>query len=194
MEACERLLETSIFVEGYDTDCPNGESGAHRFGSDFLSDLFDGYTEENSSFEIVEDADNSIEVKDVPVWHMAMKIASQSLCEDPRDKVYGIQSLFGKHKQIETTYALPVREIYLASIKSNFEDMMQDSDYFMEGCVFLAAGMKLLGTQDVHQMFLLMLDKLAELRSKSAGPDAIQWEDFKSLLETEVLQGSISAI
>lgn len=46
------------------------------------------------------------------IWPTAMSFCSQSNCEDVRDKIFGIQSVFPDELQIEIDYALSPMEVY----------------------------------------------------------------------------------
>jgi hypothetical protein len=67
-----------------------------------------------------------------------------SLCQDPRDKVYGIQSVMQTALRLPVDYALPVRTVYLDAVVLWYEHHESDFIFaFLGDCVRLANGMAL---------------------------------------------------
>jgi hypothetical protein len=76
----------------------------------------------------------------------ALNSTTTSLCEDPRDKIYGLQSLFAEENRVAIDYGKSVEEVYidvacrLATVRSELEGLEAD----VEGLYYIGRGMGLL--------------------------------------------------
>jgi hypothetical protein len=122
-----------------------------------------------------------------------------SLCENPRDKVYGIQSLLHPSKQLPVDYHIGVDVLYLQVVKLWFNHSQGDTFHsFLSYCIWYADGMglapsrpvdpdsiqeeilhyfSLLGrepdlTSDGYQKWMPLEEVLDFLRTRVLSPDA----------------------
>jgi hypothetical protein len=127
---------------------------------------------------------------DVRTWLVAMNFTYDSLCETPCDKVYGIQAIFSKHRQISVDYTRSVQDLYLASVQKWFEAARGHADgmrWYMTGCVKLAVGMHMVDKSN---------DLLGEVMDRfhdrwpldSLDYRVSAWNDVRHFLEANVLR------
>jgi hypothetical protein len=79
---------------------------------------------------------------DAEVWLRCIELSQSTLCQDLRDKVYGIQSLFNPQVRIEANYSLSVQDVYVKAVVS-FAKCFANVEDFAYGCIALAEGMGL---------------------------------------------------
>jgi hypothetical protein len=84
-------------------------------------------------------------------FHFIAEFAAHSLCQDPRDKIFGAQSLFSESKRLEVDYNLPTRVVFLRVVALEFRDLIgkltsDGFDSFVRNCLQLAKGMELLAS------------------------------------------------
>jgi hypothetical protein len=80
------------------------------------------------------------------LWETATDFTVTSLCEDPRDKIYGMQGLFPADRRIEVDYMKSVQDVYFAVVEKNFPFMLQPQRLVTDaqGCLALAIGMRVI--------------------------------------------------
>ena len=69
------------------------------------------------------------------------QIAFSSSCQDPRDKVYGIQSLLDLGVRIEVDYAKPAAEVYWLFVESWFRAYGEHDDFWYAFDELIACGL-----------------------------------------------------
>jgi hypothetical protein len=74
-------------------------------------------------------------------WERAMRFASMSICEDVRDKIYGIQSAMRPELRIDVDYSLSAEELFM-KIMMHWTYKLETQHFFL-GCLNLARGMGL---------------------------------------------------
>lgn len=117
-------------------------------------------------------------------WHNAMQYAASSVCQDPRDKVFGLQGLFPKHQRVDVDYTRSVRDIYLDFLEVWF-DLTRSYGKFLDACLHLAIAMKLVRPYDSSyaEMLWQMFLSVAQTRYLALS----SWPQFKAYLEKQVL-------
>ena len=77
-------------------------------------------------------------------WFPAMLYAKRSICSNPRDKVFGIQSVFPKELRVNVDYSLSAREVFAQAAWSYLRTVDLSVDTVNEGIEKLAEGMGIL--------------------------------------------------
>lgn len=87
------------------------------------------------------------------LWSDAMSYAKVSKCHNPRDKIYGVQSLFPNALRLPIDYTLPVKAVYLEAVvhyhrtfmgtKAKWSEAPLRSKDLYEPCIKLAQAMGL---------------------------------------------------
>jgi hypothetical protein len=81
---------------------------------------------------------------DAETWLQCMTVAAGTHCEDPRDKIYGIQGLLGPEWRTTVDYSKPCKDLYLeATTIYSRHIKCRDYEFFRDGCRALAYGMGL---------------------------------------------------
>lgn len=97
------------------------------------------------------------------LWLVTTCVASETLCQDIRDKVYGIQNLFPTESQIPVNYQLSTREVFLRTVQRAFAARDDNrSVYFLEGIAALAIGMNLVSCSIEHHHVISLACRLHE--------------------------------
>ena len=81
-------------------------------------------------------------------WYRVMVATARSKCKDPRDKVYGLQSVLADNCRIDVDYSKSVVDVYFAHIEALFHVDHGRSDLFARACLELAIGMDIAPTTD----------------------------------------------
>lgn len=141
----------------------------------------------------------SSEHSNIYAWCAMTTFASASICQDLRDKVYGIQNLWIAELRLEVDYELPIREIYLRVVERWFRHLQiwhdTDSASFIQGAIRLAQGMRLtdvnfdVASAKVHEGFS---KRVADVEKHLHNHDLRKkedccWEGLKDMLQLHVL-------
>ena len=132
-------------------------------------------------------------------WENVMKYARKSICSDPRDKVFGSQSILPKSLRVEPDYGLSVREVFFKAVKLYFDGFDWDKsldlgiDHLPYGSICLAFGMGLtapaLHVEDYpSSVYEAQMRFMRWLGYNEAAPQIeISWQQFREFLEQDVL-------
>lgn len=191
--------DTTIMLYGSDTlsfshfMClyQNG-SGA---GADFL---------ENSPATRLLEIYNEREVEDgfggeIGFWIVWTHFASESFCQNPKDKVFGLQKTFRRELQIAVDYALSVEDVFTATVacwydqEFSCEDLASvDWHYVLTGCYLLAAGMgfsvlrdDVVPKDEIEEIFEHL--RMKPHMNREAVQSIMTWEALNSVLEKYLL-------
>ena len=116
----------------------------------------------------------------------ALKYTTKSQCENPHDKIYGLQSLFEGGDRVAVDYKKPVEELYLevAQMLAKYGASMTNGHLYTyrQTLYYVARGMGLLRQMD----FFTFRERLEESQSIEGRSD--EW----ARLQQEVLRGCLS--
>lgn len=146
------------------------------------------------------------ESDDRGIWLDAVIYASRSFCENPRDKMYGTQSMFRPDLRVKVNYVQSVRKTYLDMVQCWFyrgELYMKDlslyegTDDFVKGCVLLAISMQLMEGPILYQATDEVMciardigyqDSKAEQWKSLRWADVTTWRKFKAAVCVHILK------
>lgn len=132
-------------------------------------------------------------------WGDWTNFASYSFCQDPKDKVFGLQKMFREDLHIAVDYAMSVEDVFMATLACwydhEFSHQPLDADdwhFVLAGCYNLAAGMGFPVLRDDEVPEDEIEEILEHLRIKPGmGREEIQsnmtWEAFGSIVQEYLL-------
>lgn len=125
---------------------------------------------------------------DVERWFFCMSLAEQTSCEDVRDKVYGMQSIFGGSARILVDYTVTPSMVFLRALcayegASFVAREREDTSYLADAAHLLAGAMSLCDKGSRYNLYVAVLGYVQE-----AGPNFEHRDEqkFRQLIEKHV--------
>lgn len=146
-------------------------------------------------------------VQSYGAWKVLLQFCRSSLCANPLDKIYGVQSLIDPRFQVEVDYELSARVLYLQTIEKWFRRQIDGEDdpcteSFWACCVDLAVGMGFLSkpksANDIYfdiwnkfrEAYRLFLEQRTAENAKFARIDESDWQTFRVILIDNLLDSN----